>query len=69
MERRLKFAADPALAKEPTSSVLGAAEGAQKNAPTDAVVRTTCSEELFRRATTHPLPSLTCTRLSAISTW
>ncbi|KAM0887698.1 hypothetical protein ACQ4PT_028833 [Festuca glaucescens] len=44
-ERRSKLAADPALAKEPSPSELGAAGGAKKDASADAVVRASSSEE------------------------
>ncbi|KAM0881040.1 hypothetical protein ACQ4PT_033206 [Festuca glaucescens] len=57
-ERRSKLAGDPALAKEPTPSEMGAAEGARKDASTDAAVRGTNSEEVTRRAAAYPVPSL-----------
>ncbi|KAM0828373.1 hypothetical protein ACQ4PT_067605 [Festuca glaucescens] len=57
-ERRSKLAGDPALAKEPTPSELGAAEGARKDASTDAIVRGTSSEEVMRRAAAYPVPLL-----------
>ncbi|KAM0910660.1 hypothetical protein ACQ4PT_013989 [Festuca glaucescens] len=57
-ERRSKLAGDSALAKEPTPSRLGVAEGARKDASTDAVVRGTSSEEVTRRAVVYPVPSL-----------
>ncbi|KAM0854896.1 hypothetical protein ACQ4PT_050127 [Festuca glaucescens] len=62
-ERRSKLAADPALAKEPSTSEMGAPGGLGKDASTDAVVRATSSEEVVCRTTTHPMSSLTFAEL------